>query len=98
MKITGGRGFDLDEYKKFIQNQKQLENVEWREFRISEVFEVVNSKAYHKTSLQKGFTPYITRTSFNNGLEAYVKSDNLQLNPKILSHWVLRMQIFFTKN
>lgn len=82
MKTTGGGRFDLDEYKKFIQNQKQLENVEWREFRISEVFEVVNSKAYHKTSLQKGFTPYIARTSFNNGLEAYVKSDNLQLNPK----------------
>ncbi|WP_337195737.1 restriction endonuclease subunit S, partial [Campylobacter sp. B0100352/1] len=59
-----------------------LDSVEWKEFKISGIFEIVNSKPYHKTSLQKGFTPYITRTSFNNGLEYCVKSDGLKINPK----------------
>ncbi|WP_417903938.1 restriction endonuclease subunit S [Campylobacter sp. LH-2024] len=59
-----------------------LDSVEWKEFKISGIFEIVNSKPYHKTSLQKGFTPYITRTSFNNGLECCVKSDGLKINPR----------------
>ena len=64
--------------------QNDLTSVEWREFKISEIFDIVNSKAYHKTELKikNGTTPYITRTSFNNGLECFIINENFKLNPK----------------
>ncbi|MGI6580442.1 MAG: restriction endonuclease subunit S [Saccharofermentanales bacterium] len=56
------------------QNRLTLNDVEWREFKVKDIFEVMNSKPYHKDSLtikSKGI-PYITRTSLNNGLEEIV--------------------------
>lgn len=64
--------------------QNDLVSVEWKEFKISDVFKIVNSKAYHKTELKikDGTIPYITRTSFNNGLECCIINNNFKLNPK----------------
>ena len=61
-----------------------LESLQWQEFRISDVFEVINAKPYHKTNLKinTGRTPYITRTSLNNGLEAIVLNEDFVINPK----------------
>lgn len=59
-----------------------LESIEWKKFKITELFKVEKSKAYHKVSLKQGKIPYITRTSFNNGLEMLVENDNFKLNPK----------------
>lgn len=61
------------------QNRLSLNDVEWGEFRIRDVFDVKNSKAYHKESLITNYNgmPYITRTSLNNGLEDTVFSDKL---------------------
>lgn len=72
----------LDWRMKMVQND--LASIEWKEFKVSDIFEVVNSKAYHKAKLETrcGTIPYITRTSFNNGLECCIANTNLQLNPK----------------
>lgn len=55
----------------------KLDNVEWREFRIRDVFKVENSKPYHKDNLKlsNAGIPYITRTSINNGLEDIIEFD-----------------------
>jgi len=57
--------------------------VEWKVFRVSDVFEVLNLHPYHKNNLQVCFNgiPYITRTSMNNGLENCVElPDDIYLN------------------
>ena len=84
MKTTGGGGFDLDEYKKFIQNQKQLENVEWREFVIGKIFEIkATSSGIDKNKLngEKGNYPYITRSDKINGIDDFIgKQDGYKYN------------------
>ena len=62
----------------------KLTDVEWREFKVKDIFEVTNSKPYHKNNLKitKKGIPYITRTSFNNGLEEIVENINVHKNPK----------------
>ena len=62
----------------------KLTDVEWGEFKVKDIFEVTNSKPYHKNNLKitKKGIPYITRTSFNNGLEEIVKNINVHKNPK----------------
>lgn len=63
---------------------EHLESVQWGEFRVNEIFEIVNSKPYHKTQLKinDGKIPYITRTSLNNGLECMVKDNGFNPNPR----------------
>ena len=62
----------------------KLTDVEWGEFKVKDIFEVTNSKPYHKKNLKitKKGIPYITRTSFNNGLEEIVENINVHKNPK----------------
>lgn len=62
----------------------KLTDVEWGEFKVKDIFEVTNSKPYHKNNLKitKKGIPYITRTSFNNGLEEIVENINVHNNPK----------------
>lgn len=70
-----GGGFDLDEYKKFIQNQKQLENVEWKEFVIGKIFEVKATLSRidkNKLNGKKGSYPYITRSDKVNGIDDFI--------------------------
>ena len=59
------------------KSRLSLNDVEWREFKVKDVFEVTNSKPYHKDALRKASRgiPYITRTSLNNGLEEIVHSE-----------------------
>ncbi|EMC31301.1 restriction endonuclease [Streptococcus mutans] len=62
----------------------KLTDVEWGEFKIKDIFEITNSKPYHKQNLkitQRG-VPYITRTSFNNGLEEVIEDVGFRKNPK----------------
>lgn len=51
-----------------------LDSVAWETFRIRDVFEVANSKPYHKDKLvlSNNGIEYVTRTSQNNGVEDIV--------------------------
>lgn len=58
-----------------------LENKEWSEFCISEIFDVSNTKPYHKKDLKlatdiNNAIPYITRTNNNNGVEEIIHKEN----------------------
>ncbi|EAL5963249.1 restriction endonuclease subunit S, partial [Campylobacter jejuni] len=71
-----GGGFDLDEYKKFIQNQKQLENIEWREFYFSDIFkEIKRGKRLIKDNQIQGKIPYVSSSSFNNGVDNFINNN-----------------------
>lgn len=62
----------------------KLTDAEWTEFKVKDIFEVTNSKPYHKQNLkttQRGI-PYITRTSFNNGLEEIIEDVDFRKNPQ----------------
>lgn len=65
-----------------------LEDKEWKDFVIGEVFNVLNSKPYHKKDLKisnnyKNSIPYISRTNRNNGVEEIIqKEDNFKINKK----------------
>lgn len=64
-------------------SELKLSDVKWKNFKIKDIFEVTNSKPYHKESLESEFVgiPYITRTSLNNGLEnTILKGDIFELN------------------
>jgi len=65
------------------QNRLSLNDVEWGEFKIKDIFTVENCKAYHKENLECAIcgTPYITRTSLNNGLDDIIKNNkNYKIN------------------
>lgn len=59
-------------------NKLTLDSVEWGEFRIKDVFEVANSKPYHKDKLMlcNNGIEYVTRTSQNNGVEDIVSLES----------------------
>lgn len=59
------------------KSRLSLNDVEWGKFKIREVFDVKNSKAYHKENLTRESEgiPYITRTSLNNGVEDIISID-----------------------
>lgn len=59
-----------------------LDSVEWKEFRIEEIFEIkkVRGKAIDK--LEVGETPYISTSAINNGLINFVKSDESNISSK----------------
>lgn len=90
--ITHGRGYlfgvKTEENKSKLTQSTQCtfdtSTIKWKEFKVKDIFKVTNSKSYHKTQLitNNGDIPYITRTSFNNGLECLVQNDNFLLNPK----------------
>lgn len=65
----------------------RLEDVEWRRFKVGGkdgIFNVKNSKPYHKANLNVASNgiPYVTRTSMNNGLEDLIVDANYEKNPK----------------
>ena len=76
--------FNFEKRNDMIKKRFNFNDIEWKEFKISKIFDVVKSRAYHKLHLQftNGDIPYITRTSMNNGLEGIVKNEDFILNPK----------------
>ena len=60
-----------------------LKNMKWKEFLICDVFDVKNSKAYHKTNLKetvRNGISYVTRSNLNNGVESIVKKQDFKIN------------------
>jgi len=79
--------FKTSQSFKNIQYNKipNLEHKTWKEFDVGELFNVKNSKPYHKKDLDfsKKELPYITRTNLNNGVEELVKKEeDFKINPK----------------
>jgi len=63
----------------------QVDITEWKEFKVGELFNIVNPKVYHKHDVEacEGGIPYVTRSKFNNGITNYVyHDDKFVINPK----------------
>lgn len=63
---------------------EMLQNVEWGEFKLGDLFDIVTSKRKFDANKVKvvqdsGF-PYIVRTSVNNGQKGLIKVDTCYLN------------------
>ena len=63
---------------------EMLEKVEWKEFRIGDLFEIKTPKkrfdANKVTVLEVGDYPYVVRTALNNGIRGYIEEDIQFLN------------------
>lgn len=60
-----------------------MASVEWGEYRIEELFEVLTSKKRfdaNKLKLRASGYPYVVRTSLNNGLRGYIQEETKYLN------------------
>lgn len=56
----------------------------WKQFRLGDLFPLINSKPYHAQSLEEDDdgVRYVTRTMFDNGVKCYVrKEDMFRVNP-----------------
>lgn len=86
--IMQGRKYLFEEDSNDVKKnfKEELEQREWREFKIIDVLGTShNSKPYHLENLvkdeKKGY-PYISRTSLNNGYQCFVSDDkDYLLNP-----------------
>ena len=54
----------------------RLEDREWKEFKVDNLFSVEKCKCSNATSLQKGYFPYVGATNNNNGTVSYVEKKN----------------------
>ena len=68
---------------------EKLKSVEWGEFRIGDLFEILSSKKiFHANNIQiyenrvKGSLPYVVRTTQNNGIKGYIIEDIKYANDK----------------
>jgi hypothetical protein len=66
-----------------LLNEK-LQNAEWGEFKLGEIFEINTYKKRFDANkvevLENGKFPYIVRTSSNNGIKGYIDEDEQYLN------------------
>lgn len=69
---------------KSIEKEKvhKINTSEWKEFKISDLFEIVNGKKYPKSNRESGNLPLISTSSFNNGISDYIaeREDNVYKN------------------
>lgn len=66
------------EYKEI----EPLENKEWKEFFIEDLFDITIGKNIDGNKINKtsGYNPYITRKETNNGLDGFINYDNFYKN------------------
>ena len=61
----------IDNFIERIKNQKEIDTTKWKEFELGKIFDCDTAKQILK--VVEGDFPYITRSSFNNGLTKFVK-------------------------
>ncbi len=79
---------------------KKLENVEWGEFKLGNLFEIRGNPQLNKDSFtfhENAEFPYFTRTSFNNGVLGYVEylDDEHKIEGNCLAIGMIAMQFFY---
>lgn len=66
--------------KPVIEQHLILENIDWHNFKLSDIFEITLGNPVHKNQIIKGKIPYITRTAKNNGIEAFCSAQREFIN------------------
>lgn len=100
---NGGGTFNLNAYKQYLSsnpNLTPLSTLQWREFKIGELFSVKSNPQLNKDSFK--FTenaeyPYFTRTVFNNGILGYVKylDEEHKIKGNSIAVGLIAMQFFY---
>ncbi|HDZ5085045.1 TPA: restriction endonuclease subunit S [Campylobacter jejuni] len=74
-KVDRGGGFDLDEYKDFIKQDK-LKNIQWKEFDFADIFkEIKRGKRLIKDNQIQGKIPYVSSSAFDNGIDNFINNN-----------------------
>ena len=66
-----------------LLNNQQVANIEWKMFRIGELFEINSYKKRfdaNKVQIEEVGFPYVVRTALNNGIRGYINEDVEFLN------------------
>lgn len=79
----------IENFKNIKERKSKIDTQEWGEFRVGDLFDVINSKPYHKKDVielndkyAEGIN-YVTRSKFNNGILCKVfMDDKFIINPK----------------
>lgn len=83
----------LSEYKAYAQKQlsklnyqeiEPLENKEWKDFYINEIFLIKSGKRLTKRDMKMGNRPFIGASSINNGITNFVSNINSTLDKNVL--------------
>lgn len=79
---------------------EMLQNVEWGEFRLGDLFDVQSNPQLNKESFifnESGEYPYFTRTVFNNGILGYVDylDEEHKIKGNCLAVGMIGMQFFY---
>ena len=83
----------LSEYKSYAQKQvselcyqeiEPLENKEWKDFYINEIFLIKSGKRLTKRDMKMGNRPFIGASSINNGITNFVSNINSTLDKNVL--------------
>lgn len=80
---TGLDDYVLTEDEEKVLNDFRNDNVTWGEFTIEQLFEVQTSRKKfdaNKVTTQKNGSPYVVRTSLNNGTRGLINEDKKYLN------------------
>jgi len=60
---------------------KKVSNIStWRDFLIGDIFECSTTSHLIGTFIEKGDIPYVTRSSYNNGVSEFITNDNYAVN------------------
>lgn len=83
LEVSGLENYELTKEDEEVLGRK----VEFKEFKVGEVFDILRTqKVYNANAVkiidtcQKGYSPYIVRTAFNNGIRGYIKENVKDLN------------------
>lgn len=80
---TGLNDYILTDDEEKLINNFRNGNIIWGEFRIDELFKVQTSRKRfdaNKVTIQKNGSPYVVRTSLNNGTHGLINEDQKYLN------------------
>lgn len=74
----------MDFTEHVITDTRELDDVEWGEFEIGEMFDIRSGVRLEKKNMVDGDIPYIGATSVNNGITNYVSNVNSSLDSNVL--------------
>ena len=83
LKVSGLKDYNLTKEEEKVLKDFESGNIEFREFKVSELFEIKPYKKRfdaNKTTLTDIGNPYVVRTSLNNGIKGYINEDEQYLN------------------
>lgn len=84
----------LEEYRKYalkrvdeigsVENTETLENRDWKEFKLTTIFEIKSGKRLTAANMVSGKRPFIGASDSNNGITNFVSNTNNSLDKNVL--------------